>query len=108
MTRLTRSIFLALILLLAGTFVACSGANRFETDKDRRMDWWREARFGLFIHWGLYAIPAGKWGEQTHHAEWIRTTAQIPVGEYDQLLEEFNPVLFDADLRRRRVGPYGS
>lgn len=61
------------------------------------MDWWREARFGLFIHWGLYSIPAGEWKGRTDHAEWIRTTAQIPIGEYEKFLARFNPVKFDAD-----------
>jgi alpha-L-fucosidase len=61
------------------------------------MDWWREARFGLFIHWGLYSIPAGEWKGRTDHAEWIRTTAQIPIGEYENFLARFNPVKFDAD-----------
>ncbi|MHC4990970.1 MAG: alpha-L-fucosidase [Planctomycetota bacterium] len=66
-------------------------------DEDARMDWWREARFGLFIHWGLYAIPAGAWGDETGHGEWIRHTARIPVHEYDRLIDRFDPVLFDAD-----------
>ena len=61
------------------------------------MAWWREARFGLFIHWGLYAIPAGQWGDETNHAEWIMTTAEIPVEEYEQFVDRFNPVAFDAD-----------
>ncbi len=61
------------------------------------MEWWRDARFGMFIHWGLYAIPAGAWDGTTNHAEWIRTTAEIPLEEYDQFLDEFNPVKFDAD-----------
>ena len=42
------------------------------------MEWWREARFGLFIHWGLYAIPAGEWNGKTDYGEWIRDTAHIP------------------------------
>ena len=62
-----------------------------------RMDWWRESRFGLFIHWGLYSIPAGEWDGQTGHAEWIMTTARIPVPVYETHLEQFNPVRFDAD-----------
>ena len=62
-----------------------------------RMAWWREARFGLFIHWGLYAIPAGEWKGNRNHGEWIMHSAQIPVGEYEGLLEQFNPVEFDAD-----------
>ena len=61
------------------------------------MAWWSEARFGLFIHWGLYAIPAGEWGDETNHGEWIMTTAQIPVEEYEQFVGQFNPVKFDAD-----------
>ncbi|MFH1999395.1 MAG: alpha-L-fucosidase, partial [Planctomycetota bacterium] len=64
---------------------------------DPRLDWWREARFGMFIHWGLYAIPAGEWNGETNHAEWIRTTARIPIEEYDQFVDQFNPVQFDAD-----------
>jgi alpha-L-fucosidase len=66
-------------------------------DRDARMAWWREARFGMFIHWGLYAIPAGEWNGQTNHAEWIRTTAQIPLARYDEFVKQFNPVKFDAD-----------
>jgi alpha-L-fucosidase len=64
---------------------------------DARMAWWREARFGLFIHWGLYAIPAGEWNGETNHAEWIRTTAKIPLEVYDKFVGQFNPVRFNAD-----------
>ncbi len=65
---------------------------------DHRMDWWRDARFGMFIHWGLYSIPAGEWPSdpRTGHAEWIRDTAKIPVEEYEKLKDRFNPVKFDA------------
>ena len=62
-----------------------------------RMDWWREARFGLFIHWGLYAIPAGEWQGKTQYGEWIRHSAQIPLETYDRLVDQFNPQDFDAD-----------
>jgi alpha-L-fucosidase len=65
--------------------------------RDRRMAWWRDARFGLFVHWGLYAIPAGKWGERETHGEWIRTTARIPLEKYDEFRARFNPERFDAD-----------
>jgi len=64
--------------------------------RDARMSWWREARFGLFIHWGLYSIPAGEWKGSTNHAEWIRTTAQIPVKEYEKFVGQFDPVRFNA------------
>lgn len=62
-----------------------------------RMTWWREARFGMFVHWGLYAILAGEWGGRTDYGEWIRNNAKIPIQEYDTLVGRFNPVQFDAD-----------
>lgn len=79
--------------------LALSLAAFAQTDKshNEHMKWWREARFGLFIHWGLYSIPAGKWGNETGNAEWIRETAHIPVGEYDGLQSQFNPTKFNAD-----------
>ena len=64
---------------------------------DDRKKWWREARFGMFVHWGLYAILAGEWNGRTDYAEWIRNNAKIPIGEYDKLLERFNPAKFSAD-----------
>ena len=66
--------------------------------QDPRLDWWRDARFGLFIHWGLYAIPAGEWKGQPVPGigEWIMYRARIPVAEYEQLARQFNPVRFDA------------
>lgn len=69
------------------------------TERDQRMAWWREARFGMFIHWGLYAIPAGVWeGERVGGVgEWIMHSARIPVDEYERLAPLFNPVKFDAD-----------
>ena len=70
------------------------GKKETAEEKDERMAWWREARFGLFIHWGLYAIPAGEWKGETRHAEWILTTAQIPVKEYEKFAPRFNPAKF--------------
>ncbi len=63
---------------------------------DTRMAWWRDARFGMFIHWGLYAIPAGEWDGKTTHGEWIMNTAQIPVSQYEPFRGRFNPSRFDA------------
>ncbi len=65
--------------------------------REARMAWWNEARFGMFIHWGLYAIPAGEWEGETNHAEWIRTTAQIPLETYDKFVHEFNPVNYNPE-----------
>jgi alpha-L-fucosidase len=68
-----------------------------KADKDKRMQWWRDARFGMFIHFGLYAVPAGEWKGATNHAEWIRTSAQIPLEEYNKFVSQFNPVNFHAE-----------
>ena len=66
--------------------------------RDARMRWWREARFGLFIHWGLYAVPAGEWEgrRSTEVGEWIMSWANIPRARYETLAPRFNPVGFDA------------
>jgi alpha-L-fucosidase len=67
--------------------------------QDEKMQWFREAKFGLFIHWGLYAVPAGTWkGERIRGiGEWIMNRARIPVTEYEQLAAQFNPVKFNAE-----------
>lgn len=63
-----------------------------------RTAWWRDAKFGMFIHWGLYASPAGYWNGKAVPGigEWIMNNAQIPVGEYEQIAWNFNPTKFDA------------
>src|SRR6266542_4161804 len=70
-----------------------------DAGRERRIQWWREARFGMFIHWGLYAIPAGEWKGRpiAGIGEWIMNRAKIPVAEYEQLAKQFNPVKFDAE-----------
>jgi len=78
--------------------------NETVEQRDARMAWWRESRFGMFIHWGLYSIPAGSWkGERIPQglAEWIMLHGQIPSEEYEPLKDRFNPVEFDADKRVR-------
>ncbi len=63
------------------------------------MKWWREARFGMFIHWGVYSVPAGTYnGKQIGSiGEWIMNRGKIPVAEYAAYTKQFNPVKFDAD-----------
>ncbi len=67
--------------------------------KDERMEWWREARFGMFIHWGVYAVPAGTHNGQRINriGEWIMNRGKIPVAEYKAYARQFNPVKYDAD-----------
>lgn len=84
-------------LVLLGGAAGILAQRETQSEHDARMQWWREARFGLFLHWGLYSIPAGEWQGKTNHAEWIRTTAQIPLTEYEKFVGQFNPVKFDAD-----------
>lgn len=68
-------------------------------EKSDALAWWREARFGMFIHWGIYAQPAGEWkGERIPSlGEWIMRNAKIPIPEYEKIVEQFNPVKFDAE-----------
>ncbi|MFB3902777.1 MAG: alpha-L-fucosidase [Acidobacteriota bacterium] len=67
--------------------------------REARLKWWREARFGMFIHWGVYAVPAGEWKGKLIPGigEWIMNRAKIPVAEYEKLAGQFNPVKFNAD-----------
>jgi alpha-L-fucosidase len=63
------------------------------------MAWWREARFGMFIHWGVYSVPAGTYNGKRIDGigEWIMQHASIPIPEYEKFAAQFNPVKFDAD-----------
>ena len=68
-------------------------------DRDARMEWWREARFGMFIHWGVYADLAGVYdGEEiSGGGEWIMLMGRIPKAEYKKRAAEFNPTRYDPD-----------
>lgn len=92
---------LAAVLLSAHTVpvttVAPVAAKETPAKKAKRMAWFKEARFGLFLHWGLYSVLEGEWKGSKGHAEWIRNTAHIPINEYDQLVHRFDPVKFDPD-----------
>jgi alpha-L-fucosidase len=66
-----------------------------QSQQDARLQWFREARFGLFIHWGVYAVPAGFWKGQPVGAEWIQFQGQIPVADYRALAKEFTAAEYD-------------
>lgn len=93
-------VFLMLVVFQSTVLAQEAGAGGRESESEyrARMQWWNDARFGLFIHWGLYSIPAGEWKGQTDYGEWIRTSAHIPVDEYEKFLSQFNPVKFDPEL----------
>lgn len=85
----------------SATQAAAATSNSTETkeQRDARMQWWREARFGMFIHWGIYSVPAGVYQGRDIGGlgEWIMNTARIPSAEYRQYAAEFNPTNFNAD-----------
>jgi len=93
-----RRVLAALICLsvLAATRTSTQPEDAARRD---RLAWFHEAKYGPFIHWGLYAIPAGTWkGKRIPGiGEWIMNRARIPVREYEQLARQFNPVKFDAN-----------
>ncbi|MFL9484000.1 alpha-L-fucosidase [Chitinophagaceae bacterium LWZ2-11] len=66
---------------------------------DKRVQWWRDARFGMFIHWGIYSLPGGEWkGKKVSgYAEHLMRKEQITRAEYLDLAHQFDPVKFDAD-----------
>jgi alpha-L-fucosidase len=96
----TAAAVLVAACLLAG---AHPHADQAPPTKDpasaERLKWFHEAKYGLFIHFGLYAIPAGEWkGKRIPGiGEWIMNRAQIPVREYERLAAGFNPFHFNAD-----------
>jgi alpha-L-fucosidase len=67
--------------------------------KEKRLEWFREAKYGMFIHWGLYAIPAGEWHGRRclGLGEWLMNRCQVPVKEYEQLASQFNPIKYNPD-----------
>jgi len=95
--------------LAAAVWMAVAGARAAEPaptkdfmketkeERDARMKWWRKARFGMFIHWGLYAVPAGEWNGTKYGGgvEWIMNYAKVPAAEYEPLLKKFDPVKYD-------------
>jgi alpha-L-fucosidase len=83
-----------IVILLNTTSFAAESADA----RDQRMAWFREARFGMFIHWGLYSQAAGEWnGKKTDKlGEWIMHDLEIPIAQYTNLVPQFNPVKFNA------------
>lgn len=86
-------------LLLTLYLINLASVYSQEINKDDRMAWWREARFGMFIHWGVYAVPAGTYhGQKVNRiGEWIMNRGKIPVNEYREFASQFNPIRYDPD-----------
>jgi alpha-L-fucosidase len=95
-----------LILGALAAWLPLAPAQTNPTDKvetkeqrDARLAWWRDAKFGLFIHWGVYSVPAGFYHDQpvAGIGEWIMNKGKIPMAEYQQFAKDFNPTNFNAD-----------
>lgn len=82
-------------------FVSAGAAPESDaaTARDDRMAWWREAKFGMFVHWGIYSVTGGQYRGQElpNSAEWMMARGKIPIAEYEQYAARFNPSRFDAD-----------
>lgn len=66
---------------------------------DQRIQWWRDAKFGMFIHWGIYSLPGGEWkGKRVSgYAEHLMRKEKISRADYLSLAHQFNPVEFNAE-----------
>jgi len=95
MKKLT--LFLIAAMVAGWSFSQNTNGNKAAKPDDPRMQWWKDAKFGMFIHWGIYSVPAGKWGDKTTYGEWIMHSAKIPRAEYAALAKQFNPTGFNAE-----------
>jgi alpha-L-fucosidase len=102
--RLWHVLPLAFCLLPCVTLVAVARAQSTaprppDPAREKRLEWFRDAKYGMFIHWGLYAIPAGEWNGKRSLGlgEWIMNRSRVPVVEYEKLATRFNPVKFNPD-----------
>ena len=95
-----KKFFCALFAVAALSQISFSQSfSKQDTSHENRMEWWRDARFGMFIHWGVYAVPAGVYkGQKINRiGEWIMNRGKIPVAEYQAFAKEFNPILYNPD-----------
>jgi len=101
-TRGTWTLTMAVSAALALSAAAQSPdpyADETPAERDARMRWWRDAKFGMFIHWGVYAVPAGTYEGRRIGGigEWIMNRGRIPCARYQEYAREFNPVKYDPD-----------
>jgi len=94
---MTRAVLVLVAVLQC--FVSVCHAEETKESRDARMAWWREARFGMFIHWGVYSVPAGTYdGKRVGGiGEWIMCNGKIPMAVYQQYAKEYNPVKYNPD-----------
>jgi len=86
-------------VLICLTSISCgqSTESSQSVSQESRMEWFRDAKFGMFVHWGGDSQAAGEWNGKTDHHEWLQLTAKIPLAEYTDFAKKFNPQQFDAN-----------
>ena len=90
---------LSILCLLVFATTQAGAANELREESqaefDARMGWWRDAKFGLFVHWGLYATPGGEWNGKVYGgiSEWIMAHSDIPRGDYERLADALAALL---------------
>jgi alpha-L-fucosidase len=89
-------LWILVTLILTSLCVTTLRAEDGKDGKDR-MEWFHKAKFGMFIHWGVYSVPAGEWKGNKNQAEWIMKNMKFSSGEYEKFAKQFNPVKFDAE-----------
>ncbi len=95
-----RKAVLSIVMLCGLVATGAAQSRPYDAAREKRLEWFREAKYGLFIHWGLYAIPAGQWKDGRRSlglGEWIQNRLKIPVRDYEALTKEFNPTKFNPD-----------
>ncbi len=91
-----KSFLLVLVFLV---FARVLAAQQLQPPNPAAMQWWQDAKFGMFVHWGLYSVAAGDWkGKPSRGNEHFMLYERVPLKEYAKIADDFNPTKFDADL----------
>lgn len=87
------------VIISTMLLISCTSKPEKAQEPPLRLQWWDEAKFGMFIHWGVYSVPAGVYqGKEIEFiGEWIMNMAKIPVAEYKKYASQFNPVKYDPE-----------
>ena len=99
MKNLNKILLLALVVALNTNVGFAQSSSKKKLSDEERMEWWRDSKFGMFIHWGAYSIIGGERGTKIAGggAEWAMDKLDYTVKDYEKFPEMFNPVMFDAD-----------
>jgi alpha-L-fucosidase len=99
MRKAVVSLVLGVVLVATAAAQSTTAPRPYDAAREKRLEWFREAKYGMFIHWGLYAIPAGEWNGRRSLGigEWIMNRLRIPVREYETLTKQFNPTKYNPD-----------